>query len=314
MNTGQAAAAAPDWRPKGLDDHDIAHRQSVRAADDDRPAARRGASGKTGLVPDMFVPLLQPPDTPAISASLWFHVRGSNVLVTESPLAGLSNGAEPLFVGMLETTACWAVEVPAGLEAPDEGPFTELRALFGRVPEVQWIVAGRAVQLVDWARTHRYCGRCGTATALAVGERAMRCPACGLLAFPRIAPAIITLVSRGDEVLLARGVAFPVPMYSCIAGFVEPGETLEEAVRREVREEVGVEITNIRYEASQPWPFPHSLMVGFTADWAGGDIVVDEREIVDAQWFRADTMPAIPPGISIARKLIDGWLHTVAGR
>ena len=257
-----------------------------------------------------FVPLLQPPDTPAISDALWFHVHGSQVFVAEAPVA---DAGEPIFLGMLGTTACWGVEVEPTSE-PDDGGFMDLRALYGRLPEIHWTIAGRAVQLVDWSRSHRFCGRCGTATELAAGERAMRCPACGQLAFPRLAPAVITLVSRGDEALLARGVTFPVPMYSCIAGFVEPGETLEDAVRREVREEVGVEITNVAYVSSQPWPFPHSLMVGFTADWAAGDIAIDPREIIDAQWFRPDTMPMIPPGISIARKLIDGWLHAVAGR
>jgi NAD+ diphosphatase len=258
-----------------------------------------------------FVPLLQPPDTPAIGDALWFHVRGSQVWVAEAPLEGVD---VPIFVGMLGTTACWAAEVSVDGPDPDDGTFSDLRALYGRLPEVQWTVAGRAVQLVDWARTHRYCGRCGTPTEPSPGERAKRCPACGQLAFPRIAPAVITLVSRGDEALLARGVTFPVPMYSCIAGFVEPGETLEDAVRREVREEVGVEITNLAYVSSQPWPFPHSLMIGFTADWASGEIVIDPDEIIDAQWFRADAMPIIPPGVSIARKLIDGWLHAVAGR
>jgi NAD+ diphosphatase len=257
-----------------------------------------------------FVPRLQPPDTPAISDALWFHVHGSQVFVAEAPAP---DAGEPIFLGMLGTTACWSVEVEPSAE-PADGSFMDLRALYGRLPEIQWTIAGRAVQLVEWARTHRFCGRCGTATEPSPGERAMRCSACGLLAFPRLAPAIITLVSRGDEVLLARGVTFPVPMYSCIAGFVEPGETLEDAVRREVREEVGVEITNVAYVASQPWPFPHSLMIGFTADWAAGDIVIDPSEIIDAQWFRPDTMPMIPPGISIARKLIDGWLHAVAGR
>ena len=119
---------------------------------------------------------------------------------------------------------------------------------------------------------------------------------------------MITLIERDGEALLARGRTFPVPMYSCIAGFVEPGETMEEAVHREVREEVGVSITDVRYIASQPWPFPHSLMIGFEATWASGDIVIDETEIVDAQWFRADDLPMIPPGMSIARTLIDRWL------
>jgi NAD+ diphosphatase len=225
--------------------------------------------------------------------------------VTETPTAG---DADPLFLGMLGTTACWALEVPADGPDPSDGAFMDLRALYGRLPDVQWNVAGRAVQLVDWARSHRFCGRCGTPTAQSPGERAMKCPQCGLQAFPRLAPAIITLVSRGDEVLLARGRLFPVPMYSCIAGFVEPGESLEQAVHREVREEVGVLIKNVRYVGSQPWPFPHSLMLGFYADWAEGDIVIDESEIVDAQWFTTDNLPMIPPGISIARTLIDGWL------
>jgi NAD+ diphosphatase len=262
-------------------------------------------------VSDVFIPVLQPPDSPAVSDSLWFHVRGSHLWVSDSHMP---IDAEAVFVGMLGTTACWALDMPSDTPDPDDGMFSDLRALFGRLPDIQWTIGGRAVQLVEWVRTNRFCGRCGTPTEHSVGERSMRCPECGLLAFPRLAPAVITLVSRGDEALLARGVTFPVPMYSCIAGFVEPGETLEEAVRREVREEVGVEISNVAYVASQPWPFPHSLMLGFTADWASGDIVIDPVEIMDAQWFRVDDLPQIPPRISIARQLIDGWIRNVAGR
>ena len=181
--------------------------------------------------------------------------------------------------------------------------------LWGQVDDTTWTVAGRAVQLVEWERTHRFCGRCGTPTEPAPGERARRCPACGLLAFPRLAPAIIVLVERDDgRALLARGATFPIPMYSCLAGFVEPGETLEEAVHREVLEEVGIEIDGVRYWASQPWPFPHSLMLGFNARYVGGELVLDETEIVDAKWYRHDDLPPIPPGMSIARRLIDDWV------
>ena len=140
----------------------------------------------------------------------------------------------------------------------------------------------------------------------------MKCPACGLLSFPRLSPAIITLVTRGEgvdeEALLAQGVNFRGPMYSCLAGFVEPGETLEQCVQREVFEEVGILVDNIQYVASQPWPFPNSLMLGFTARYVSGDIVCDPKEIADAQWFGRGALPSIPPGISIARRLIDGWM------
>jgi NAD+ diphosphatase len=255
-----------------------------------------------------FVPLLLPPDSPAISGSLWVHVGEGGVLVSETPGPGVEH---QFFLGMLGTVACWAADAgsdPAAAGAEEGDGFVDLRQLWGRVPEQHWTIAGRAVQIVEWARTHRYCGRCGSPTETAPGERAMRCPDCGLLSFPRLAPAVIVLITRGDEALLARGRLFPMPMYSCIAGFVEPGETLEQAVHREVREEVGVELADVRYAASQPWPFPHSLMIGFTATWAGGEIVIDEGEILDARWFRRDDVPMIPPAISIARRLIDSWL------
>ncbi len=174
-------------------------------------------------------------------------------------------------------------------------------------------VAGRAVQLATFAVTHRYCGRCGQRTRRMPGEHCVRCDACELSAYPRIAPAIIVLVRRGSRALLGRSARFPDGMYSTLAGFVEPGECLEQTVAREVREEAGVEVDNIRYFGSQPWPFPHSLMVGFTADHAGGEIHVDGTEIIDARWFSVDDLPIVPPKPSIARRLIDAWLEAVGG-
>jgi len=208
---------------------------------------------------------------------------------------------------------CWiAVDVPAG-DDPSDGAAVDLYGFHGRSEQGAWMAAGRAVQLVEWARTHRFCGRCATPTEPAADDRSMRCPACGLSAFPRLAPAMITLVTRGadgpdQEALLARGVQFRMRMYSCLAGFVEPGEGLEEAVAREVREEVGITVGDVRYQGSQPWPFPHSLMIGFRARYESGDLELDPTEIVDAAWYRRDDLPTIPPPISIARRLIDDWL------
>ena len=238
----------------------------------------------------------------------YIHVIGSKVFIDDRPA---EDGWEHHFLGMHGEVACWGVDVPHGQD-PAYGAELDLRALFGRVSETEWAIAGRAVQLVDWARTHRHCGRCGEKTSPAENDRAMVCPACGLMAFPRLAPAIITLVTRGegDEMqgLLARGANFPVPMFSCLAGFVEPGENLEQAVAREVEEEVGIVVDGIEYVASQPWPFPHSLMLGFRARWVSGDIVCDTREIAEAAWFDRNDLPMVPPAISIARRLIDDWV------
>lgn len=235
------------------------------------------------------------------------HDGGGSLVVRVGPSSvELVEGDEPdgHFVGLLDGRPVWAVDVDA---EPDGA--VPLMGLWGQVDDVTWTVAGRAVQLVEWDRTHRYCGRCATPTELVHGERARRCPACGLLAFPRLAPAMIVLVTRDDgRALLARGARFPIPIWSCLAGFVEPGETCEEAVHREVREEVGFRVDDVRYWGSQPWPFPHSLMLGFTARWAGGDIACDPTEIAEADWYAPDDLPPIPPGMSIARRMIDDWV------
>jgi NAD+ diphosphatase len=139
-------------------------------------------------------------------------------------------------------------------------------------------------------------------------EVAKQCPQCGFVSFPRISPAIIVLVEHDGKALLARSPRFKEGLFSTLAGFVEPGETLENAVRREVKEEAGINVKNIRYFGSQPWPFPDSLMIGFTAEYACGEITVDNNEILDARWFSADNMPEIPGKISISRALIDWFL------
>ncbi len=169
-------------------------------------------------------------------------------------------------------------------------------------------MAGRAKQIVEWDRTHRFCGRCGTETGSGPSELAKECPRCEMLFFPRLSPAAIVLVRRGEGVLLARSPGFPPGMYSVLAGFVEPGESIEETIEREIREEVGIEVGNVRYFGSQPWPFPHSLMIGFTADYAGGELRTDPTEIEDADWCPADDLPDLPPKVSIARAMIDRFV------
>ncbi|HEX6734604.1 MAG TPA: NAD(+) diphosphatase, partial [Azonexus sp.] len=192
-------------------------------------------------------------------------------------------------------------------ELPGSEP-TPLRAVFALAGAEAFALAGRAVPLLDWQANHRFCGRCGTPTVRVDNEVAMRCPACGLLAYPRIAPAVMVLVRDGRRLLLARSPHFKPGVFSALAGFVEPGETLEQCVIREVREEVGVEIANLRYFASQPWPFPNSLMVAFFADYAGGAIVPQPGEIEAADWFLPEALPLLPDPVSISRRLIEAAL------
>jgi len=186
--------------------------------------------------------------------------------------------------------------------------FAQLRGLWGSLPEELFWIAGRAFQIVDWDRNHQYCGRCGTRTRDREEERAKICPRCGHIAYPRISPAVIVAITRGAEILLARAPRFPNAMYSVIAGFVEAGESLEQCVRREIAEEVGIAVKNLRYFGSQSWPFPNSLMVGFTAEYASGEISIDPVEIMDARWFTADDLPRIPENLSISRWLIDWFV------
>jgi NAD+ diphosphatase len=240
----------------------------------------------------------------------YVHVIGNTVFVDDR---AEDDDWPQHFIGIVAGAGWWAIDVPHDAPDPSYGAAIDLRSYFGVASEAEWLAAGRAVQVAEWMRTHRFCGRCAQPTAPSPGERGLKCPGCGLVAYPRVAPAMITLVTRGErgpnqEGLLARGANFPIPMYSCLAGFVEPGEDLEGSVIREVKEEVGLDVDDVRYVGSQPWPFPHSLMVGFRANYVGGSIVCEEGEILDANWYRKDQMPLIPPRLSIAGKIIEAWL------
>jgi NAD+ diphosphatase len=254
----------------------------------------------------------------ASQEALWFLFRGDLLLVfREGDLAVPSAdrveklGMEVLFrqeVGVLEERVCWAAEVAPKSEPPEGLVFRDLRSLFSGASEELFRMAGRAKQIVGWNATHRFCGRCGGETEPVAGEPAKRCVRCGMLHYPRLSPAIIVLVRDQSRVLLARSPGFPEGMYSVLAGFVEPGESIEEAIRREVREEVGIEVTNLRYFGSQPWPFPNSLMIGFTTEYAGGELEIDPAEIEDAGWYEPGELPPLPPRVSIARAMIEGFV------
>ena len=257
--------------------------------------------------------------------SWWFVFSGNKILVESRdhgagvPLLG-DLDTLPLralrkqYLGTMNGHSCLCAECEADVRIPEGMAFQGLRKLYGALDEEMFWVAGRAFQIMDWDRTHQYCGKCGTPTKNKADERAKVCPTCGTVSFPGMSPAIIVAVVRDKKILLAHAARFPGAMYSVLAGFVEPGESLEDCVRREVKEEAGLEVKNIRYFGSQPWPFPNSLMVGFTAEYAGGEITMDEKEIVDARWFTADQLPTIPDKISIARKLIDWFVEQQQGK
>jgi NAD+ diphosphatase len=271
----------------------------------------------------VFIPGVQGP-ADASPKARWFLPKQSALLV-RAEASGVSLptledvlrfGREPadaLYLGRLDGEDCYALDA-GDLEPGEPFAFRGLRSLYGALDDETFAVAGRASQVVDFAATHRFCGRCGNRTRRDPGERCMRCDTCDLVSYPRISPAIIVLVRRGESALLARSARFTSAFFSTLAGFVEPGESLEETLAREVREEVGIEVENVRYFGSQPWPFPHSLMVGFFADYAGGDIAVDGVEIVEARWFDARELPMVPPKLSIARQLIDAWVEEVTGQ
>jgi len=222
---------------------------------------------------------------------------------------GISSNGE-IYLGTLAGRHCYgaAFSDPAALPPTGLG-FQDLWGLHGRLDPDFIPIAFRALHLLDWSQKTRFCKRCGNEMRTKAGPPTRECPVCGYLSFPRISPAVIVLVERGNQCLLARSPRFKGEFYSVLAGFSEPGETLEETVAREVREETGIEVQDIRYFGSQPWPFPDSLMIGFIARYAGGEIRVDGEEILDARWFTADQLPNIPGKISIARQLIDWFVR-----
>ena len=224
---------------------------------------------------------------------------------------GAGGGVQPIALGRSGGRAYFGAGASAaGRAAPPAGlSFVPVRALLGVWDEAALDVVGRAIALVEFEGLHRFCGRCAAATEPKASERARRCPSCGATFHPGIPPAVIVVVECDDgRILLARNARFPPGMFSAVAGFVEVGESLEQAVCREVAEEVGIRIDRLRYFGSQPWPFGRSLMMGFLARYAGGEVAVDGAEIAEARWFSPHDLPILPSRVSIARRMIDAWL------
>ncbi len=261
-----------------------------------------------------------PPAEPPRGPAHWLIFRGEELVVNErgttvEVLHGDAHGAgigteirDVVHLGGLAGVPCLAGSIPGDAHL-DEGLRTmDLRTLFEHLPGDLYAVAGYAYQIVRWQRASRFCAFCGGGTGPVEGEWGRRCGACNHTTYPHVSPCVIVLIHDGGDRLLLAHRRGRGAMRSLVAGFLEPSESLEAALRREVREEVGLEVEDIRYFASQPWPFPHQLMVGFFARHAGGEIRVDGHELDEAAWYDVDELPTLPGPISIARRLIDAFV------
>jgi NAD+ diphosphatase len=270
--------------------------------------------------PDDFEPLLVPPQASSRDDAWFFlQTRRGIVCVSENGAPRPVTGDElrwldietisEHYLGRFRGRCVYAVDARG--PAPEGYALAGLRDWLGRVEPALFYLAGRAQQVVEWHANHQFCGRCGSAMEDHAADRAKVCPDCQLVCYPRLAPSIIVLVTKGEQMLLARNAQWPTGMYSTLAGFVEPGESIEQTVHREVFEEVGLRVENPRYLGSQSWPFPNSLMLGFHAQYRSGEIVCQEGEIADARWFAPADLPNIPPGTAISRWLIDEFVKEV---
>lgn len=258
-----------------------------------------------------------PPAQPAPGLAFWLpFLKGELLTRSEGGSPRLHRGdresvaldlKDPLYLGTLGGVPCLAAEADIEGNIPDGWAATSLRALFGQVSEAEYALAGYASQMLYWRRTNGFCPVCGHRTEPREGDWGRLCPHCGHVAYPHISPATLILIYDGPRLLLAQKPGWGT-RYSILAGFVEPNESLEDCVRRETREEAGLEITDLAYAGSQPWPYPHQLMIGFTARYAGGEIVIDETELERAAWFDVGSLPDLPPPVSLSRQMIDAWV------
>ncbi|WP_426103624.1 NAD(+) diphosphatase [Massilia sp. TSP1-1-2] len=262
--------------------------------------------------PLSFTPLMAPrehadPLSFVFQGGLLLVSQGDLALPQPQQLAALGDwGGRTHPVGLWGERYCQATWCERDTPAPDGCEWRNLRGLFGEMDDGMLGVAGRAGQIAEWARTHRFCGACASPMALVGGERCFKCAACGMIAYPRISPAMMVLIRKGEQVLLALHTASPSKRFTPLAGFLEAGESIEEAVHREVFEEVGLRVHNLQYFSSQSWPFPHSLMIAFTADYLDGEIRINASEIAEARWFGpGDEWPEKVPHVSVSSILVD---------
>jgi NAD+ diphosphatase len=260
----------------------------------------------------VFIPATQPARLasatyyiPVSNGQLLCQADGSWRQLSQAEFAatGLAINSQH-FMGYFNQVACWAVDVERSVEITHAAQWLGLRSQLGLLSEEQFLLAGRALQVVQWHLDHQFCGRCGTPTVSNDDERAKICHRCDLRFYPRLSPCVIVLITRGDECLLAHHARSKNKIYTALAGFVEAGETLEETIHREILEEVGICVQSPRYFLSQPWPFPNQLMLGFHVEYASGEIEADGEEILDARWWRYDQLPQVPPIATLAGQLI----------
>lgn len=262
-----------------------------------------------------------PPAAPAVGPAFWFPFRGNELVVQkneekiglirtdEASMAALQP-YNTLYIGTIDGIPCLACEASAEPPLPQGWRALGLRALFGQLDDSGYSAAGYASQILHWQRNSRFCPACGAPNGPLGINWERRCTRCSHIGYPPAIPAVLVLVHNGEHILLAHQPGWG-KRYSILAGFVEPGETLEDCVRREVAEEVGIEITDVTYMGSQPWPFPTQLMVGFQARYLSGEAHPDQQELDDAAWFHADALPEIPPPLSLSHQLIMTWVNSL---
>ena len=274
------------------------------------------------ITTDDYIKFVSNPILPAENKDedLWFLFKDKMILIKSdkekiqiprfNDVKGIIDGLEIKYnLGKLMNIQCFCGEINSAVEVSGKFKFIALRKVTAIIDKEYAAVAGKAAQIIHFHKVSKYCGICGGKNEFVKSEFAMKCKECGYIVYPKVCPAIIVGITKGDKILLANNKNFPKGLHSVIAGFVDVNETLEECVKREILEEVNIKVKNIKYFDSQPWPYPNSLMIGFTAEYESGEIKVDGEEIIHADWYNKDELPMLPEKTTIARRIIDSILY-----